>query len=259
MFATPIFNKQTIRMKQLFFVSLLLASCGYKQICFVSPAETGIRKDSVYIFENDTLRIKYAFWTERGVVAFGVYNKLNKPLYIDWKKSSCFINTSRSDYWTDRTTITSASAAITGPLRPYSGTYGGIGLGASQVTHQERISFIAPQSSIVRYGSAIWTGPPDRMDNASPGLLSDQAGNPLTVIEVTFDADNSPIHIRNFLTYSLTEDFAKESYINNEFYVSKIVQMKNGEFVGDWRTDPSSGRRFRSEPFVFSTAFYLSK
>lgn len=56
-------------------------------------------ENEFYVFENDSLKITYSFWAKNGLMTFGIYNKLNKPLYIDWKKSSYIDNSVKLNYW----------------------------------------------------------------------------------------------------------------------------------------------------------------
>jgi hypothetical protein len=82
---------------------------NYVQIWKTEPI--GMSKvGDYYVFENDTLKIVYYFWGEDGVMAFSLYNKTNKPIYIDWKKSTFISNAFKSDYWFDKITIKSSFA-----------------------------------------------------------------------------------------------------------------------------------------------------
>ena len=59
-----------------------------------------------YTFENDTVRIVYSFWAEKGIMAFRVFNKTDKPLYIDWKKSTYISNGLKYNYYEDKIDVT---------------------------------------------------------------------------------------------------------------------------------------------------------
>jgi len=89
----------------------LLQSCStqihYVQVFRTEPLNLSKVKD-FYVFENDTVRIVYYFWNEDGIMAFNIYNKSDKPIYVDWKKSTFITNSSKSNYWSDKTTIKGA-------------------------------------------------------------------------------------------------------------------------------------------------------
>jgi hypothetical protein len=62
-------------------------------------------------YENDTIRVAYAFWDKNGKMGIFIYNKSDKPLYIDWKKCSFIIEGTKQDYWQDITTMNSSSSS----------------------------------------------------------------------------------------------------------------------------------------------------
>ncbi len=39
-------------------------------------------------YENDTISVTYSFWEMNGTIEMLIRNKLNQPIYIDWKKCS---------------------------------------------------------------------------------------------------------------------------------------------------------------------------
>ena len=60
-------------------------------------------------YENDTIRVVYVFWEEKGIMGLLIHNKLSKPLYIDWRKCSFITGTIKHDYWEGTTIIKQAS------------------------------------------------------------------------------------------------------------------------------------------------------
>src|SRR3990170_4099458 len=80
----------------------LLTSCAkqFIQVFDIGTTNTQL-KDGNYVFENDTLKITYSFWASKGIMSFSIYNKLNKPVYIDWENSSVVYNDKTLNYWVD--------------------------------------------------------------------------------------------------------------------------------------------------------------
>ena len=73
---------------QFLFSAILFGSCStYVQIYYLDSKDVS-KVNEDFVFENDTVKISYFFWAKRGVIAFEIFNKLDKPLYVDWKKSS---------------------------------------------------------------------------------------------------------------------------------------------------------------------------
>ncbi|CAN5387242.1 hypothetical protein BH09BAC1_BH09BAC1_10260 [soil metagenome] len=75
----------------------------------VSTANKTIRQRAEYnysyVYQNDSIAIIYSFWAEKGVLAFGIYNKLDRPIYFDWKKCSFVSNDIKLNYWDGKSTV----------------------------------------------------------------------------------------------------------------------------------------------------------
>ena len=65
---------------------VVLASCG-GQIRLTETESVG--KDAVVnsVCENNDIKVTYDMWAENGITYFSIYNKADKPMYIDWKRS----------------------------------------------------------------------------------------------------------------------------------------------------------------------------
>ena len=94
------------------FLQGCVAPIQYVQVC-KTEAVNLTKTNNFYVYENDTVRIVYYFWSEDGIMAFNIYNKSDKPLYIDWKRSTFITNSFKSNYWADKTTITNALGGST--------------------------------------------------------------------------------------------------------------------------------------------------
>jgi hypothetical protein len=68
--------------------------------------------DHFLTFENDTIRIVYILWAERGRLNIYIHNKLSRPLYIDWKKCSYITGSTKHDYWQETTTLVTNSSSF---------------------------------------------------------------------------------------------------------------------------------------------------
>lgn len=247
-------------MKTLIFSCLLSAclfsSCAYRQLCYISPGPGINGEDSAYVFENDTVKITYGFWNEQGVLAFSIYNKLAAPVYIDWKKSSYVLNGEKMNYWTDQTVSTAYGIALGTQLYKWYGLSSSIT--NATTTRPERITFLAPHSSVVKASSYLWSSAAYRLpQNAKSGEINKPDFGKVKGKLVTYAEHNSPIKVRNFLTYSITEAFSQELYIDNSFYLSKIFEMKDKDFRGTAYYDKQKGKEVWSRPFFSPKQFYL--
>lgn len=96
------------------------------------------------------------------------------------------------------------------------------------------------------------------MQGYKTGSISDPSApkKKIDIKTVSFDSKDTPVFFRNFFTYSTTEKFEKESYIDNGFYVSKIIQMKKKPFMGKAFIDPVEGYTYKF-PFRNSLHYYV--
>lgn len=153
-------------------------------------------------------------------------------MYIDWKKSSIIKNYEKLDYWADETKTKSNSKT-----RLY---YGGNSLfnysqtsSESKSIRPERITFISPRSSVTRLQYNLYNLTPEKISSSKMGsILSSDGQKSFSVEYVEYTQENSQFIFRNFLTFSTSEKFDKEIYIDNGFYVSRINKIKTRKLDG---------------------------
>ena len=250
-------------------VAFLITSCTNKFArIYETKTITDMTMDNGYYhFQNDTFSIHYSFWANKGVLSYTIYNKLNIPVYLDWKKSSFVKNNEKFDYWMDELNTNTLSYyrgnALSGvyytglDLIPILTASSGRSSSVSKTkaTKPERITFLAPKSQIFKAQFIIYNNEPKEMN----GFITSSIDNPLNakkkidIKSVKFNLNNSPIFFRNFFTYSTSEKFETEAYIDNGFYVSRIVEMKQGQFFGKGVTNPSEGYTYQ---FPFKNYMY---
>lgn len=186
-----------------------------------------LEQDSLLRYSNDTFEIVYNLFEENGILAFSIYNKSDKPLYIDWKRSAFIEGEQRKVYWAN---ISSFKAITKGRsinwLRDYS-TSNNNSFGV--ITSPEQIAFIPPKTGIsmarFKLSKTIWNG----------GLQEEQVtlNNSVSIKLKTKEFENitSPAVFRNFLTLSLDHKFDNEFYIDHSFWVHKVTHIKKKHFM----------------------------
>src|SRR5438046_600845 len=127
--------------------SLFLASCNKVTVASLQSEDHPIERGKKVVFENDTVRLTYNFWSKDGggLMSFSVYNKLDEPIYIDWKNSGFIPNDRLLTYWQDETN-TEGIATTSG--YSYKGLAVGSGRIQTKAIRQERIGAIPPHSMI---------------------------------------------------------------------------------------------------------------
>jgi hypothetical protein len=266
-----------------FIVASFFSSCIQYTQLFQTVATSKMEKEKdYYAFENDTLKIVYDFWAERGILFFSIYNKLDIPIYLDWKKCSFIKNGDKYDYWIDEEVTNSQNyyssygtskqffkpriyIATDGGVVAY-GTKGtvnistGMSVGTSVKTKAERVIFIAPKSAIYEAKFYLVEKGGILLRTDKPTITENRNDKPSkkTSIYVADYGNSSQLTFRNFLTFSTTEKFEKEFYIDNGFCISKILEMDRRHFNGkiiSWNQTPPHNYSF---PFSDPTSFYIN-
>lgn len=282
-------------MKYLFYLSfaiLIFSSCGKSFIqIFETVANNVETKNDYYVFESDTLRITYSFWTSQGVMSFSVYNKSDRPIYIDWKNSSFIYNGKKLNYWIDEFQSNSQSSEISrtnksSTISSYYNGYYYIGtpiiwgssnnqsyissnsLSTTQTeTHSstfkpERVTFIPPKSTFSC--SRFYLLPIDYFKlntKTISKLIVPRNDNPINmtkVYEEKFDFLSSPLVFRNYLAFSFSENSTNYFFIDNEFYLSSVKEMDYRHYRGRNVGKDENGRAIYEKPFKKPQNFYIN-
>lgn len=252
------------------FYALLLActlfSCAKSTIIYQTkplPGSNIIEENNFYIFENDTVKITYSFWGENGYLSYTFYNKLNIPIYIDWKKCAFIRNGGKHDYWRDEVKGVINTKGVNYKLF-FGSNYNLLQSGSvsastsnSDEVKPERVIFLSPKSSFTRIDAFhILLGNGAKVTGAISTIKSDK-GKDVDMTYLDYDQSNTPVIFRNFMSISTTENFEKEYYIDNGFYVDKKVQVNNKYF--NKKVDvPETNFYENSSHFINPKWFYIS-
>jgi hypothetical protein len=262
-----------LRLLLLLSVTALLSSCYHLhlQVFETKPTSEKIAQNGEsYVFDNDSVRITYSFWGDMGVLSYTLENKLNRPIYIDWKSSSFINNGKKIDYWEDQvitnTVTTGRSDGVSyripftyQQLTAYSGQSESI---SNTVTQKpEKTSFIPPHSRIDKNLFLIYPYSYYNLtcQTAIPEIVprSDKARKKTTVYGVVYETQNTPITFRNYITYTFSEGSTPLYSIDNGFYVSSIKEMRKKHFLGKKKPGFVDGNRTFQEPFKKESNFYI--
>jgi len=199
----------------------------------VKSQNTSIIEKKFFEYENDTLKITYSVWSGKGgIISFTVFNKLNIPIYIDWKKSSIIKNEQKYNYWIDESNTEGKTTSWSSYSALYFGGYrlfeDDISFTNSKTIKPERITFISPKSSISRVQKDLFNLAPEKISKPfQKGTIKTNDGKkdvPVNYIEM--NEANSYFKFRNFLTISTNENFEKEIFIDNDFFVNRVNKIK---------------------------------
>lgn len=106
--------KQFIPLASLYF---MFTSCTTYQYMTVSSNNIQQNDKKEFLLENDSIRLTYNFNGANAPVNLEVKNKLDKPIYIDWKRSVLIINDRATSYAPGSLTVSGSTySSVTAPL-----------------------------------------------------------------------------------------------------------------------------------------------
>jgi hypothetical protein len=219
-----------------FFIFLTSCVPAYKAQLFSVEAVNLKDNEKGWVFENEKIKIKYDFWAQNGIMSFEVFNKLDSPIYIDWKNSALVYNGNKNDYWIDEVNSLSntSSVAVNSLFLNNSVIQNGKSQSLTKSVRTERITFIPPNTNI-RYSKFKLIN--DEFidfkltnDNIFKEKSKVNSRKMATKYLLPFDNTNTILTFRNYLTFSMTENSKDYFFINNEFYLSNIKEMNSSEF-----------------------------
>lgn len=267
--------KTILRVSAFFYFIIFISSCAKEYIqLFTTSSEDALLKADYFVFENDTVKITYQFWGNRGILSFELYNKLDKPIYINWENSSYIFNDYKMNYWNDeeytKTVGTYSSISYSGPLiLPDFAVNSGVMESNSVTKKPERITSIPPKSKIYKssfYISSYLTYSVDSSKaKASIVPRRDIPKKKTKIFEENFNLNNSPMVFRNYIAVMFTpsskefdDESKKYSFIDNQFYVSYVIQEDMRHFRGKVNGSNSNGVSTFEKPEKKPTKFYLT-
>ena len=217
----------------------------------VRPTNDGL------VLDNDTLTLRYNFASERGTMQVSIVNKLDKPLYIDWQRSSFIIGQKTHEYWYDVANVKLSSSG-------YAYRYGKSTLSSinasteGTISKDSPITFIPPHTKILKReftvvpkGVVPMPGTPEVSQEQARWIASTK--KMITVRSYSYPSEQSPLQFRNYLTLSMDKAFTKEFYIDTQFWASDIRVEPGSQVV-----DLTYNRTYVSEKsFVQKDGFYV--
>lgn len=236
------------------------------QVLHVAPTDATIKKaktedpfvfdGAVYTWENETVRIDYYFWVEKGACRYRIFNKTAKGVYVDWKESALVKNNVKNEYWNDEELLRARTSNYV-----MTSKVAAIGTVSSEMIKPEMVTFIPPRCAVyapvfAKYEHPLTNGH-FKLENYSDVDIERGEATVSGKIKVQkYERLRSPIVFRNYLTFSETKDFKTSFVVDNEFYVDEIKQMNSSQFNG--RSATINGVYQYAFPYKAPDAFYLS-
>lgn len=255
----------------------LAASCANYRVQVAEPALNGVSVSDLIVHDDDSLRVAYWFWDEKGVMAFSIYNASDRPIYIDWFKCALIYQGARLPYWSEQRSIKvegfsqgssltisdvvgyynrlTSAAESRGKSQTEASSYF---MGSAVISKPERVSFIPPKSHL--FVNTRWNLVSETFKGGWSNSLVPATYDPGRMVEVKVrehERGNTPLTFRNFITWSFHDDFRQEHYVDDDFWIKRVTSMTRRQFRGNClREDQSSGCSGYEFPFKAASKFY---
>lgn len=219
-------------MKNLLYLTLLLlcTACArqYQSVTIASNQVT-LRDDGQFVFENDTVRILYDFHSLNGEMKFSIFNKLPKPIYVNWKESAFIIGPHFSTYWLDQYV---SNGYVYQKFFDWDGYINLRGPYLFSVAKRdEQTSFIPPNAGLMQFEFVVKPGTAYGPTYVNQTHL-DKNQPQKKVKQYQYTPENTPTFFRNFLTFSTDEMGTQKFVLDQQFWVSTIIQGSGKALFG---------------------------
>lgn len=212
------------------------------------------------VLDTDTLTIRYSFASKRGQMRLSVYNKSNRPLYIDWKRSSFILGKKTFPYWQDVADV--QLSTYTPYYRNGSTNFASLNATTQGTLSKELpVSFIPPHTEIRKQTFVVFP----KGTVATPGTPTthqDQvrgSHNPNRLVAIqtyTYPQQQSPLQFRNYLTFATDKDFKNEFTVDSQFWASAIHIEPESQAVDVIQKQPDGSYK-NEKSFAQKDGFYI--
>lgn len=236
-------------------VAILLTSCGsvyYVQI-YKTSYENGQANGKAVVFEDKNCVVSYNLWASGGNAGFNIFNKSDKDITINLRKTFFVLNGIAYEYFQNRTFTSSSNIGSTvtalnyaNYLNPYSwcsnvAEVSGTSTTSTGVSFMEKPELtIPPKTSIniSEYNINV-----SRYDQCKfdPYPWGKQKPN------LQFEETNSPFVFSNIITYTINNETLR---FETKFYVNEIQNFPYDKMVDVIDTDECGERLYVPEEVI---------
>lgn len=216
-----------------------MSSCSSYYYSTISSNDKVGRYDANndFVQENDTVRISYCFYGEDAPVSITIENKLDEPLFVDWRRSALIINGASISYYKDVAPVQGVTASSSyGDSYKRDRRYSSIrtdshGVFFGEMQLPRGMEFIPPKSKIE---SSTMKLDKQYLEDVSGETFQTETfvkgnGQKVNLKLLRFEENNSPLQVRSFLSLFTEEKNGREpDYVTFEasFYVSELIKAK---------------------------------
>lgn len=255
---------------------LLTTGCStveYYQVYEVQAPQLKQENQS-YVSENQSVKVTYDFWENKGAVKFTVQNKTDKNIYLYYPECFYVENGYSRDYYDGKEYTSSRglaigkskanSVAFTGPAVLYTGGYSPA-KGKGTIATTNSASAVVTSASSVTYKMPAYACIPAHSSKefASPYVLIPEAHMACESYQMNFPAtqspktsfteESSPLKFENRLAFSYSPDGENITQIADVFYVSSLTNYKESQILYEKEMMQCDGTRASSSSYRTKT------
>lgn len=204
------------------FVSMvLLSACiSYQHVRLAS--DVVLNDQSEFLFENDSIRINYSYAGYQGPIHLEIFNKLNKPFYIDMRKSALISNGKSNSLWKDVSNLNgSATEYKITPPNDYVNSTSSIN---GTMVRKDNITYIPPQSKIIINSYILRSRFFNMPEQAGEKTSFYTASGNKRATKYSFSKEDSPLNFRIFLSFAMDDTSYVPFYVDKGFWVADFFK-----------------------------------
>lgn len=181
-----------------------------------------------FLLDTDSLWIAYCFKGESAPIQITVFNKLDKPLYIDWQRSALIINNVAYSYSGGKVNFSGNSQSYSSSFQTNNGqtfSYSNGEFGGS-MNMPQNITFIPPKTMISHI--------PLKLDlnfeninkkSYKDGYLGNKKNEAIGIKRIDFNESESLLQFKSYLTIYATPE--KPMTFEQSFYMSTLIKTSS--------------------------------
>ena len=246
------------------FIMIACCSCGSTYyISTINSNDSRLIKmhNGDFVLENDTISITYAFNGYDIPIWISIYNKMDEPLNVDWKKSFLIIDDVATSYSKQGGTfegISQNSGVVYQPNSTWSYSES-VGSMYGNINMPEDVSFIPPRTKVEYEGLSIYDLDYRNIEDEAykQAKVNDKRDRAKDVKTIDFTIRDTPLLFRSYLTLYKDGNPDKPFVLDQEFYVSNVIKSTTAPDGFSSRLIRRGDISFKAEPYQYRTWHYV--
>lgn len=235
-------------MKNLFFAAiaalLLLSSCSkvFYQV-YNTEAPGMVEQGSSLVYENEDCKIMYNLWSEDGNAGFMMHNKTDEDLFLHLSQTFFIRNGEAFDYFKNREYSNTETVGVSSGVAVGGAAYGlaniwGLWYNAAKTANVSAGRAKGFSSTTATKEAPVVCIPAHSSKFIKEYSISDrlirncnkrQAYPKKKSTPVSFTKEDTPLSFKNRISYSYHNDETNLKHVENEFWVSEMINYTEKE------------------------------